>query len=299
MVATERATIRGELTPGHTVTPARGPQTPFVLSSPHSGRVYPRAFVRASRLGERALRKSEDAFVDELFAAGPESGAPLIAARFPRAYLDLNREPFELDPELFRDPLPNYANSRSPRVVGGLGTIARVVAEAEEIYRERMSLRAGLERIEKLYVPYHDALDLLLRRARRQTGLAILLDCHSMPSNVAGLAPGSTPDIILGDRFGCSCDPALTRLAADLLRDLGYGVALNRPYAGGFITEHYGRPAEGFHALQIEINKALYMDEETVARSPGFAALCERITLFLDRVIGLAPGLLQPRAAAE
>ncbi len=245
------------------------------------------------------LRKSEDTFVDEIFAGAPKLGAPLLAAHFPRAFIDVNREPYELDPELFRDTLPAYANTRSARVLGGLGTIARIVADAEEIYREPLQLTAALERINRLYKPYHKALTQLLDRAARQAGYAILMDCHSMPSASAGSLAGERPDFVLGDRFSCSCDRALTGLAEASLRDLGFKVALNRPYAGGFITEHYGRPALGRHALQIEINRGLYMNEETFDKLPSFPAVQQAVSNFLAHMLDAAPLLLQPRAAAE
>ncbi len=306
MVASERATILAELSPSYMLRPASGASTPLptptplVLSLPHSGRVYPRAFLEASKLELAALRRSEDAFVDELFGEGPALGAPLLAARFPRAYLDVNRERYELDPVLFREPLPDYANTRSPRVLGGLGTIARVVAEAEEIYREPLSLSAGLERIARLYVPYHAALAALIARARRRCGVAILLDCHSMPGGVNTAATGgsSATDFVLGDRFGSSCDPALTQLVGGILSRMGYRVAFNRPYAGGHITEHYGRPRDGMHALQIEIAKPLYMNEETITRHDGFEKLRQALSRLLAEVIERAPALLRARGAS-
>lgn len=299
MSANERASIISELTPGHTIHNATCPVSPVVLSSPHSGGVYPRAFVNASKLCPLTLRKSEDTYVDELFASAPKLGAPLIAARFPRAFIDVNREPFELDPELFRDALPTYANTRSARVVGGLGTIARIVADAHEIYREPLSLSAGLERIKRLYRPYHNALEDLISRAVNRSGFAVLIDCHSMPSACTGTHSGKRPDIVLGDRFGCSCDRALTGLADAMLRDLGFEVALNRPYAGGFITEHYGKPALVRHALQIEINREIYMNEDTFERSSEFSTVQNAIAKFLERLIDSVTAVLQPRAAAE
>ena len=288
-----------ELNPPFTVLSPRVVATPFVFCSPHSGRVYPRAFLAASRLDAAALRKSEDCFVDELFASVAGLGAPLIAARFPRAYIDVNREPYELDPELFNEPLPSFANTQSVRVVGGLGTIARIVANAEEIYRDRLSVAEALERIERLYKPFHSTLAGLLEDARRRFGIAILIDCHSMPSASIGQPAAARPDFVLGDRFGASCDAKLTRYLREQFSDAGYEVHLNRPYAGGFITEHYGRPTRGCHALQIEINRALYLDEQALIRTAGFANLQGDLARVLAKLISGLPDLLRGRAAAE
>ena len=189
-------------------------QVPLVFNSPHSGRVYPQAFLTASRLDSLTLRRSEDSYVEELFGFVTDLGAPLLYAHFPRAYLDVNREPYELDPVLFRDGLPHYANTQSVRVVGGLGTIASIVSESDEIYREPLSVGAALERINRLYTPYHDTLSSLLVDAQRQFGGAVLIDCHSMPSNPITDQGGGRPDFVLGDRFGTSCNGELIRLAA-------------------------------------------------------------------------------------
>lgn len=273
---------------------------PFVFNSPHSGRVYPEAFLAASRLDALTLRKSEDTWVEELFADAPEQGAPLMHAHFPRAYLDLNREPFELDPALITEELPRYANTQSVRVVGGLGTIARIVTESEEIYRKPLPLGEALERINRLYKPYHNTLGELMLECCRAFGTAVLVDCHSMPSNPVSDSTGPRPDFVLGDRFSTSCDHGLTRVAAQALRGMGYVVALNKPYAGGFITEHYGRPAEGLHSLQIEVNRALYMDETTFAKAEGFAALRAHMARLIATLAEYTPNLLGvPKAAAE
>ncbi len=301
MSETERRSILSELTPPLDVRRPAQQTVPFVFSSPHSGRVYPKVLLERARLDANSLRKSEDAYVDELFAHVVDMGAPLIAARFPRAYLDVNREPYELDPALFHERLPDYANTRSLRVIGGLGTIARVVAEREEIYRDRLSVTAAFERIERLYRPYHDTLNALLEDTRRRFGLAILIDCHSMPST-QGLdgAAGSRPDFVLGDRFGASCGGALTRLLHRTLADMGYKVACNRPYAGGYITEHYGRPAEGLHAMQIEINRALYMDEARFTKTAGFEPLRDVLDGLCRTMFDLLPlAMSSGRAAAE
>ncbi|WP_037546992.1 N-formylglutamate amidohydrolase [Stappia stellulata] len=246
---------------------------PFVFNSPHSGRHYPDAFLRASRLDKTAIRRSEDAFVDELFQSVVPLGAPLLKARFPRAYLDVNREPYELDPKMYDDRLPSYANIRSIRVAGGLGTIARVVGEAQEIYQGRLCVREALNRIETIYKPYHQTLRRLLAQTHVAFGYAILIDCHSMPSAIKTSDGGPRPDFILGDRYGTSCAVQLVDAATDILRGMGYRVSRNKPYAGGFITEHYGRPVKGLHALQVEINRGLYMDETHTRKHAGFDTL--------------------------
>lgn len=273
MPLAERAAILSELSPGHSIAAPVEQAAPFVFCSPHSGRHYPRVLLEASRLDAQGLRKSEDCYVDELFSGVTELGAPLIAARFPRAYVDVNREPYELDPELFGSQLPSYANAQSIRVAGGLGTIARIVADGEEIYHKPPTLPAALERIERLYRPFHADLADLLQQTQVRFGFAILIDCHSMPSAAMSHSNGGRPDIVIGDRFGASCDQRLTRLAREHLARLGYHAQLNRPYAGGFITEHYGRPQRGVHALQLELNRALYIDEQTLKPTRHFAQL--------------------------
>ncbi|TPW29948.1 N-formylglutamate amidohydrolase [Pararhizobium mangrovi] len=272
---------------------------PFVFNSPHSGRVYPAGFLEQARLDARTIRRSEDYFVDELFASVVSCGAPLLSANFPRAYLDVNREPYELDPRMFDGRLPSFANVSSLRVAGGLGTVPRVVAESMEIYRRRLPVEEALRRVETLYRPYHETLRGLVLESRTAFGHAVLVDCHSMPASVR--APGGTgrPDFIVGDRFGTSAAPELTRTAVLLLKGMGYAVTQNKPYAGGFITEHYGRPNRGIHALQIEINRGLYVDEATLRRKAGFAALADDLGRFCRALtqIGLDAPDAPPLAA--
>lgn len=281
----------------------RTPETqvaPFVLCSPHSGRRYSDEFLAQSRLDPLALRKSEDCYVDDLLAGAQGHGVPLIAALFPRAYLDVNREPYELDPELFIDPLPDFANSASVRVAGGLGTIARIVADGEDIYRARLTVAEAMARIEALYFPFHAALAGLIEQTRRAFGYAVLIDCHSMPSQRMIKSAVSRPDFVIGDRFGSSCDPRITKFIRDELQGLGYDVHLNRPYAGGYITEHYGRPHLGQHAIQIEINRGLYLDEARLEPSKGYDRLKATLTALTERLFVELPELLDPkRAAAE
>jgi N-formylglutamate amidohydrolase len=295
----EAETIERELTPPFSLARPGELKLPLVFNSPHSGRIYPSTFLAASKLDPRTLRRSEDSFVEELFGFVTDMGAPLLHAHFPRAYLDVNREPYELDPVLFRDGLPHYANTQSVRVVGGLGTIARIVSESDEIYREPLSVEAALERINRLYTPYHDTLAGLLLDAKREFGLAVLIDCHSMPSNKMADQGAGRPDFVLGDRFGTSCSGELTRLAASQLEALGYAVALNKPYAGGYITEHYGRPHKAQHVLQIETNRSLYMDEQSFQKSPGFTRLRASLETVVRALVPGISGLAIPRAAAE
>jgi N-formylglutamate amidohydrolase len=271
--------------------------TPLVINSPHSGRCYPRRFLERSRLDGLTLRRSEDAFVDELFAPCVALGAPLMAANFPRAYLDVNREPYELDPLMFEGRLPPFVNTRSLRVAGGLGTIPRVVGEAQEIYGDSIPVAEAMERIAKLYAPYHSALRGLIERAAARFGLAVLLDCHSMPSNVADSA---APDFVIGDRYGASAGLWIVETLEQALRRLGYSVRRNKPYAGGFITEHYGVPASRRHAVQIEINRALYMEERTVAKANRWAQVAAHLQIVVETlIVRVNREIARPPLAAE
>jgi len=270
---------------------------PFVYVSPHSGADYAPEFLAASRLDAMTLRRSEDSFIDEVFGGAPGHGAPLLKALFPRAYIDPNREPWELDPQMFEDELPPHVNTTSPRVACGLGTIARVVANGEEIYRRKLRFAEAAWRVAQLYEPFHVALGRLVEETRARFGCAVVVDCHSMPSLGA---PNERdfgrrrPDIVLGDRFGTACATPLTDAAERALREIGFSVARNVPYAGGFTTHHYGRPSEGLHALQIEINRDLYMDEERIERRPSLARLKAR----MDRLIA-ALAAVDPRRLAQ
>ncbi len=273
---------------------------PMVLNSPHSGARYPEDFLSSSRLNERSIRRSEDFLVDALIEQAAALGSPMLKANFPRAWLDVNREPYELDPKMFTGALPPYANVRSIRVAGGLGTIARIVSEHEEIYRRPMAVEEALGRIEAVYKPYHRTLRQLLTAQRARYGFAVLLDCHSMPSIVRGSNGRTRPDIVLGDRYGTSCAPELTDFAAAILSRLGYAVSRNKPYAGGFITEHYGQPPRGVHALQIELNRGLYMNERRLELSSGFLQLREDINILVAALMeAFADGFLAGPEAAE
>jgi N-formylglutamate amidohydrolase len=227
-------------------------------------------------------------------------GHPLVRVHFPRCYVDVNREPYELDPRMFDGRLPSFANTRSMRVAGGLGTVARVVGDAQEIYHQRIPIDDALRRIEGLYKPYHRALRRLLTRVHRDFGAAVLIDCHSMPSTAGTKDDRPRADVVLGDRYGTSCVPIVSEVIEATFRELGYVVSRNKPYAGGFITEHYGNPAAGLHSIQIEINRALYMDERRYERSASFARLAAHIALLSDRLAEIPSEELKPyRAAAE
>ncbi|MCC0044176.1 MAG: N-formylglutamate amidohydrolase [Brucellaceae bacterium] len=266
--------------PPFAVVEAAEQRVPFVFNSPHSGRYYPARFLAMAKLDADTIRKSEDCFVDELFSGVVRLGAPLLSANFPRAYLDVNREPWELDPRMFAQPLPVFANIRSPRVAGGLGTVPRLVGEGLDIYGGKLPLQEAAERIERLYKPYHETLKRLIAQTHARFGYAVLVDCHSMPASIRVGDSGIRPDFIVGDRFGASASAALTEHAISILGEMGYTVAHNKPYAGGFITEHYGRPARGLHALQIEVNRGLYLNERTYEKTADYAALANNLTRF-------------------
>jgi N-formylglutamate amidohydrolase len=254
---------------------------PLVVASPHSGAQYPEDLLASTRLDPLTLRRSEDSFVDELFAAAPDLGAPLIAARFPRAYLDVNREAWELDPAMFADTLPRFVNVRSPRVRMGLGTIARVVASGEEIYARKLRFAEARQRVDTLYHPYHHALRRLVDETEAAFGGYLLLDCHSMPSAASAASGQNAADIVLGDCYGAACAPRIVEAVRSFLAERNFAVVLNAPYAGGFTTGHYGNPRRSRHALQIEINRALYMDERRYRRTAGFARLAAEMTALM------------------
>jgi N-formylglutamate amidohydrolase len=293
------ARIVQELNPAFEVTEPETLTGPVVCNSPHSGRSYPADFLTMSRLDLPSLRRSEDTFVDELFADAVRHGAPLMRAHFPRAFLDVNREPYELDPRMFDGRLPAFANTRSLRVAGGLGTIARVVGDAREIYDRRLPVDEALNRIELYYKPYHRALRRLILQAQSTFDLAVLLDCHSMPSNAGGREERPRADMVLGDRYGTSCAPAVTDVIEESLRAMGYAILRNKPYAGGFITEHYGDPAAGLHAVQIEINRALYMEEREYRKSDRFEAVRGDLGRMVGALAAATSQITPLRDAAE
>jgi len=260
---------------------------PFVFASPHSGRLYPPSFAAASRLSPLALRRSEDAFVDELFADVVELGAPLIAAEFPRAYVDVNRAASELDGAMFDEGLNPQAPSA--RVTAGLGVIPRVVRDGLEIYHGKLSAAEAEERLERLYRPYHAALARLVNETFARFGTAIVIDCHSMPSGP------QVPAIVLGDCYGASAAAALLRHAERAFEAGGFSIARNAPYAGGYTTHLYARRETGVHALQIEVNRSLYMDEERIEKTSRFGEIRERLMGALTRLLAFDCSALHPR----
>ena len=264
---------------------------PLVFSSPHSGRDYAPEFLAATRLDALALRRSEDCYIEEIFAAVPDHGGTLIAATFPRAWCDANREAWELDPAMFADELPPWVNVASPRVSAGLGTLARIVSSGEAIYRGLLRFEDARRRVSACWQPYHDSLAAAVDGARDRFGACLLVDCHSMPAHAcADRRP--VPDIVLGDSHGASCAPSIVRAVDGFLARRGYTVRRNDPYAGGYITRHYGRPAGNVHALQVEIARGLYMDETSLARGPGLARVQADMTALVAFLSEQALGLM-------
>jgi N-formylglutamate deformylase len=259
----------------------------IVFSSPHSGRAYPQSLIARSRLDLAGLRASEDVFVDELFDAAPEHGAPLLCALAPRAWVDLNRDPMELDPVLIEGV---RAAPMNQRVAAGLGVVPRVVSEGREIYEGRIPIEEAEARIASVHAPYHAMLETLLREARARFGSAVLYDCHSMPPEALRAAPrvrGRLPEIVLGDRFGASAGRGTIARTQEAFERAGFTVARNAPFAGGYITQRYGRPSESVHAVQIEINRALYLDARTFRPGPDFELIRRLIgTVVADLVSG-------------
>lgn len=261
--------------------------TSVVFASPHSGRDYPAAFLKRAILDERQVRSSEDAYVDQLFASVPDHGAPFLSARAPRAYLDLNRGPDEFDPALIEGV---RRAAHNPRVASGLGVIPRVVANGRAIYRGKITLQEAQRRVSDVWRPYHDQLRTLLDESLNTFDEAILIDCHSMPhealENVG--PPGSPrPHIVLGDRFGASAAQAVVAEVEAAFSAAGFRVARNMPFAGAFITQHYGKPSRRQHAVQVEIDRALYMDEATLTPHDGYDAFVAQLEVAIAGVAAI------------
>src|SRR3954463_7626376 len=296
----EMTQFDGELSPPFEIVEPAAWRAPIIFNSPHSGSVYPHEFLNASRIDLGALRRSEDSFMDELIGGLSDRGFPIVRVNFPRSYVDVNREPYELDPRMFLGRLPSFANTRSMRVAGGLGTIPRVVGDGQEIYRERLSVDDALGRIEALYKPYHRALRRLINKAHQAFGTVVVVDCHSMPSVGVSRDEPRRPDVVIGDRYGTSCAPLLPDMVEQTMSALGYSVGRNKPYAGGFITEHYGNPASGLHTIQLELNRAIYMDERRRERSARFAQVAADFAALAEALSSVPFGDLGPfQAAAE
>jgi N-formylglutamate amidohydrolase len=292
--------LDGELSPPFEIVEPAVWRAPIIFNSPHSGSVYPLDFLDVSRIDLPSLRRSEDSFMDELIGDLSQRGFPVVRVNFPRSYVDVNREPYELDPRMFTGRLPSFANTRSMRVAGGLGTIPRVVGDGQEIYRDRISVDDALARIEALYKPYHRALRRLINKAHQSFGTVVLVDCHSMPSVGVSRDEPRRPDVVIGDRYGTSCAALLADTVEEAMRALGYSVGRNKPYAGGFITEHYGNPASGLHTVQLELNRAIYMDERRRERGPRFEQIARDFAALADALAAVPLGDLGSfQAAAE
>ncbi len=294
-----RAEFAASTPPAFTVFPAlNGGAGALVVSSPHSGRFYPPDFLAASRLSAWDLRRSEDFYVDRLLADAQALGVPLITANYPRAYCDLNRAAWELDPTMYADALPVQANPRSPGVAAGFGTIARVVARDMPIYRAKLALAEAEQRIAAIWVPFHAALAGLIAaevaRGSHDGAGCLLLDCHSMPA-AALTGAARDADIVLGDGFGSTASAAVVCYIEQFLQGCGWQVRRNAPYAGGYITRHYGRAGTAVQAVQIEIRRTLYMTEATGTPHDGFIRVQEIMAALLKALAGAWPSLGQTR----
>jgi len=266
------------------------PHSCCVFASPHSGRAYSQAFLAASVLDAHVIRSSEDAFVDRLFACAPRFGAPLISAEAPRAYLDLNRASDELDPALIEGVRRQVHN---PRVASGLGVVPRVVANGRAIYRGKIPLSDVQKRIDRIWQPYHQQLQALLDRAHRRHGQSVLLDCHSMPHEaMEGVARAGMrrPDVVLGDRFGASASGDVVDRVEEALVSAGFAVVRNTPFAGAYVTQAYGRPSRGQHAVQIEIDRSLYMDEALIQPNANFGTVRAALENVVAQIAGMGQG---------
>ncbi|MBB2206308.1 N-formylglutamate amidohydrolase [Gluconacetobacter takamatsuzukensis] len=288
-LAPESETTSDAIPAPFVLVPPRIAGVPLVVASPHSGHAYPQDFLALSRLDRTVLRRSEDFCVDELLAGAPGVGAHMIHATFPRIYCDVNRDSDELDPTMFTESLPPDRTRLTPRVRAGLGVIPRISASGTPIYRTRLPLREAAERLARLWTPYHAALSALIDSQVAAHGACVLVDCHSMPST--GLRAYDMPDFVLGDAWGTSCAPAITEAAETCLRSYGFRTNRNAPYAGGYITRHYGRPATGRHALQVEISRALYMDENGLTPNTGFGDIRTVMTALFRTLAGIATDL--------
>ena len=273
---------------------------PFIFNSPHSGNYYPKSFLEASQLDSQSIRQSEDAYVDYLFSDVLKSGATLVRANFPRAYLDVNREPYELDPKMFCNKLPSYINCNSLKVAGGIGTIARIVGKSQEIYSHPLDVNEVLHRIENLYKPYHQALQNTIEKIHDKFGYVILIDCHSMPTRYWDNKNIFRPDLILGDRFGSSCPKNLTDSAEKIFHSLSYSVGRNKPFAGGYITEKYGQPELGYFTIQIELSRKLYMNESNFSLIANSEKVKNDLAEFAKQIsLKFEPDFYRVQIAAE
>ncbi|WP_116133058.1 N-formylglutamate amidohydrolase [Tropicimonas sp. IMCC34043] len=271
--------------------------TCVVFASPHSGRAYSWEFLKRSVLDERSIRSSEDAFVDRLFDTAPEYGAPLLSALAPRAYVDLNRSADELDPAVVRDV---RSFGHNPRISSGLGVIPRVVANGREIYRGKIELAEARQRLETVWHPYHAELQRLLDESMALFRSAILIDCHSMPHEAIESLPGQPgvkPQVVLGDRFGAACAPHVMDRVEAAFAGAGFRVVRNAPFAGAYVTQHYGRPSRGQHVVQVEVDRGLYMNEAAVRPNSDFAAVRDLLRGVIAEIVEIGRPTAMPLAA--
>lgn len=281
----------------YTLTHPERRTTSVVFASPHSGRDYPWSFVRRTTLNEHSVRSSEDAFVDQLFEAAPRHGAPFIKAGAPRAFVDLNRSTEELDPALIEGVRKMGHN---PRVASGLGVIPRVVANGQAIYSGKITMTEAQRRIDAYWRPYHNALKSQLDQAHVMFGEAILIDCHSMPHEAMDAVARSgarRPEVVLGDRFGAAAGEEIVEQIEAVFASAGLVVTRNTPFAGAFITQNYGRPADARHAVQIEIDRALYMDERLIRPNGNFRAFKTLLDGVISEITEIGRAQVQPLAA--
>lgn len=271
--------------------------TSVIFASPHSGRAYSKEFLRSTVLDTRTIRSSEDAFVDELISCAPRHGAQTIAATAPRAYIDLNRNADELDPAVVSGL---RRVTHNPRISSGLGVVPRVVANGRAIYRGKMHLNEAKARLDAYWHPYHDQLRRMLDMTRNSFGQAILVDCHSMPHEAIDALhqhSDARPDVVLGDRFGAASAAHIVDQVEAAFKNAGLRVARNAPFAGAFIAQHYGRPSRNQHVVQIEIDRALYMDEETIQRGRQFRAFQRLMEQVISDIADFGRASQMPLAA--
>ena len=268
----------------------------IVFATPHSGRNYSQDFLDRIILDAHAIRASEDAFVDQLFLPVTAVGAPLLAALVPRAFVDLNRSCEELDPALIEDV---RSTGSSARVTSGLGVVPRVVGVGRSIYHGKISMVEAQARLQDVWYPYHQRLQVLLDATRTKFGHVVLIDCHSMPHEAAnpGLRSKTSPEIVVGDRFGAAADLKVTNCVQAAFTDAGFRVSRNMPFAGAYISQHYGKPKRGQHVVQIEIDRSLYLDEASIEPLSSFADFQTRLHTVIEKIVALEAG--RGRVAAE
>lgn len=270
----------------YTLLRADSVRAPVLFASPHSGTVYPKSMQALLCVPLADLQRTEDAFVDELYQQATAHGTQLLRANYARGFVDLNRDARELDASMFADGMPRSAGMPSARVKAGLGCFPRVGASGRDIYANPMSREDGLFRLDQVYDRYHDALQSEIEALKSDWSDIVVIDCHSMPSRQPGRS--SMPDIVLGDRFGSSCSARLTSVVERRCRREGLSVTRNAPYAGGYTTRRYGRPRRGIHVLQIEINRALYMNEMSVEKSAGFGRTRDQVSRIIEDIVDFA-----------